>query len=420
MVLVFSPYEHPKLHFALSEIFVRRASIPYQITCNADFFIHSAHGFKVNYSEDELPGIRMYNSGWLDHQGLDPYFKPAFSLQNGLPSLFPDTGNSRFDLFAACFWLLSRYEEYQPFQGDAYGRFCLRNSCLPAAWATNNHLDIQIRLFLETLGLEQKNAFRVVPTADIDIAFKYLARPLLIRMGGFLRDLLFRREHLAERRSMNQGGRDPYDVFAWICAAFRPFPDARIFWQMNRSRNGLDRQVNIRDSMFLQRLRECSAHITPGIHPSWDSNSMEQQLTTEIKALESACGQHINHSRQHFLACRFPDTFRRLNEAGIQWDYTLGWPEQPGFRAGTAWPFAFYDVLRDRQEALNFMPSCAMDVSYKNYLSMSAEQAAAHGNMLKEKARSEGGVFCFIVHNESMSNIGPWKGWQQVAEAWMS
>lgn len=420
MVLVFSPYVHPKLHFALSEIFLRRAGTPFQITNNPDQFLRSEASVKINYSEEKLPGTGLYNSGWLNHKHLDPDFKPAYSLQNNQPCLFPETGNKRFDLFATCFWLLSRYEEYQPFRGDAYGRFCLKDSCLPREWATENFLDVQINRFLNNIGLQPKDEFRIIPTADIDIAFKYLARPPHIRVAAFLRDLLIRRENLAERTLMKQQGHDPYDVFNWLCTAFRPFPDARIFWQMNRSRNGKDRQVNVKHALFRQRVQASSAQIKSGIHPSWDSNSNEKQLHEEISALEQIIGQKIVESRQHFLACRFPQTFRNLIKAGIHWDYTLGWAEQAGFRAGTAWPFAFYDVLQDRPESLTFIPSCIMDVSCRNYLGLNAAESARLGCILREKTRQEGGVFCFIVHNESMSETGDWQGWQQVAEAWMS
>ena len=178
--------------------------------------------------------------------------------------------------------------------------------------------------------------------------------------------------------------------------------------------------MNIKHPLFRQRLQECSVQIPAGIHPSWDSNNNESQLMKELKALEQSLGHDVRCSRQHFLACSFPHTFRNLVKAGIQWDYTLGWAEQAGFRAGTAWPFAFYDVLQDKQESLTFIPTCIMDVSCRNYLGLDVGASARLGCELRDKARSEGGVFCFIVHNESMSETGKWNGWRQVAEAWMS
>jgi hypothetical protein len=420
MVLVFSPFDHPKLHFVLSEIFVRRCGMPFQITCDQAFFVKTANQLKINYSREQLPGIQIYQSGWLLHEGLDPHFKPGYSLQSGLPCLFPDTGNNRFDLFAACFWLLSRYEEYQAFRGDTYGRFSLKDSCLPADWTSEPFLDIHIRKFLNQLGLEPKNEFRIIPTADIDIAFKFLARTPKLRFAGLLRDLLFSRQNLAERKQMRIQNSDPYDVYDWLCGHFRGFPDARIFWQMNRSRNEKDRQVNIRHPLFLQRLKTCAAQVKPGIHPSWESKTNAAQLHKEKTALERSIGHQVCDSRQHFLAFSFPQTFRNLVQAGITRDFSLGWPERAGFRAATSWPFAFYDVLRDKQETLCFIPSCAMDVTLKDYMGLNAEEAILLGTDLKEKARLEGGVFCFIIHNESMSDTGSWKGWRKVAEAWMA
>jgi hypothetical protein len=420
MVLLFCPYKHPKLQFALSEIFGRRAPLDCQITTNAEEYTRAETPFKINYSDLNLPGLRIYNSGWLNHAGLDVHFKPAFAVQGGTPCLFPETGNQHFDLFAMCFWLLSRYEEYQPFTGDRYGRFCLKDSCLSAAWAELNYLDIQVNRLFHALGIAVEKTFQIIPTADIDIAFKYAARPGHIRFAGYMRDFFFNRKNLKERQAARASGHDPYDVYAWLRKMFKPYPEARIFWQMNRSRNGKDRQVNIRHPLFLECVKECSAEITPGIHPSWESNRNGEQLSEEIKALASRVGKKLMHSRQHFLACRFPETFRRLDTAGIRYDYTMAWAEQPGFRAGTAYPFAFYDVLQDTATPLCFIPTCAMDVSYASYRGMSAAEAAQHGLKLRALIQQEGGVFCFIVHNESMSETGPWQGWKQVVEAWLS
>ena len=46
-----------------------------------------------------------------------------------LPYFFPSNNSDwHFDIFAAAFYLLSRYEEYLPNQADAHGRFAAENS----------------------------------------------------------------------------------------------------------------------------------------------------------------------------------------------------------------------------------------------------------------------------------------------------
>ena len=49
----------------------------------------------------------------------------VISQWKGLPVFFQTTSDSDipFDVFAASFFLVSRYEEYLEFQPDAHGRF---------------------------------------------------------------------------------------------------------------------------------------------------------------------------------------------------------------------------------------------------------------------------------------------------------
>ena len=69
----------------------------------------------------------------------------------GLPCIFKTYGDSvlPFDLFAASFYLVSRYEEYLPFTNDQFGRFSANQS---VAWqrgffgkAFNKYLDRKVK-----------------------------------------------------------------------------------------------------------------------------------------------------------------------------------------------------------------------------------------------------------------------------------
>ena len=47
---------------------------------------------------------------------------------NGNKAFFKTEGDFPFDIFAASFYLFSRYEEYLPHQKDMYGRYAHENS----------------------------------------------------------------------------------------------------------------------------------------------------------------------------------------------------------------------------------------------------------------------------------------------------
>ena len=54
-------------------------------------------------------------------------------------------------------------------------------------------------------------------------------------------------------------------------------------------------------------------------------------------------------SRFHYIKMHFPESYRNLITAGINEDYSMGYPEEPGFRAGIARPFYFYDIVEEKK-----------------------------------------------------------------------
>ena len=91
----------------------------------------SFDGAKINYShhqvaEDEfniIPASEILFEQQLCEQKINLAENSAYKV------LFPSEGSDfSFDIFAASFFLLSRYEEYLPHQKDEYGRFAHNES----------------------------------------------------------------------------------------------------------------------------------------------------------------------------------------------------------------------------------------------------------------------------------------------------
>ena len=419
MVAVFCEAVFPGLEYALNEVFLRRAGVHWELLNDAEAFRQHPASCKLNYSQQALPGVHVPHSHWPDSAAIDPHFKPPMALRHGFLCLFPEESGKGFDVFAMVFWFLSRYEEYQPFRGDALGRFSPEDSCIPAEWQGFPLVDMAVNHYLQQLGLEPDLKTENAPTVDIDIAFRFAGRDALRSLGASARDLLKNPDVFSQRVKAMVSGRDPWDSFSWFTERMQHLPTARVFWQLHHGRNPHDKQVRIRHPRFIRRFDEVSQRITCGMHPSWDSHEKPGQWERECEAFLELAGHAPEHSRQHFLRFRFPDTFRRLEQAGIRYDYSMGWPSLPGFRAGTSKPFAFYDLLQQEERKLIFIPSCIMDVSCRQYQGMDPETAIRTGELLKTRIAAVGGIFCFIFHNESLGETEPWRGWRQVFEAWM-
>jgi hypothetical protein len=113
---------------------------------------------------------------------------------------------------------------------------------------------------------------------------------------------------------------------------------------------------------------------------------------------------------------RFPETYRTLIDNDITDDYTMGYSGDVGFRASICTPFYFYDLDREQITNLRVHPFAVMEATLKYYLKIKPEEALKYIAPLVQEAKAVDGVFMSLWHNESLSNIPPWEGWQDVYE----
>ena len=163
-------------------------------------------------------------------------------------------------------------------------------------------------------------------------------------------------------------------------------------------------------------IKDISSKAVTGIHPSFASNQMPEKITVEKKRLKEITGDEVTKSRQHFLKLRFPDTYRNLLAAGITDDYTMGFAEDIGFRAGLCTPFLWYDLKEEKQTGLTVHPFAVMDGTLNNYLKLSPEQAVEKVKGIIQEVKNVKGEFITIWHNETLSDWREWKGWRDVYE----
>ena len=122
-------------------------------------------------------------------------------------------------------------------------------------------------------------------------------------------------------------------------------------------------------------------------------------------------------SRQHFLKLTFPNTYRHLIQVGIQSDYTMGYADNIGFRAGIATPFYWYDLENEAMTNLKIYPFQVMEVTLKEYLKLSPEEAIVYVKPLIEATKAVGGTFTTLWHNSTLSETEGYEGWRRVYEA---
>ncbi len=377
----------------------------------------SVQGIRINYSHEEVEGSLQVIPHTLLFEENIREFTPEVNHWKGIPVLFSRHAPSYlpFDPFAAAFWMASRYEEYLPFAPDRHDRFTAdqslasRNGFLgePVVHLWANSLAAAIRQFYPQYEV-RPHAFSFQPTIDVDIAWAYLHRSLLRSSGGFARSLAGgRAKELTERWKVLRGKQhDPYDQFEVLLALHREHK-LNATWFVEVGKHGkYDKNIDPRNKAFRKLIAGLAAGNEVGLHPSYASHLDEKAVLQEKNQLENITGKPIHKSRQHFLRLRFPYTYETLIKYGFTEDYSMGFPDQPGFRAGLCVPFPWFNLEKNRIENLTIVPFGIMDVTLSKYMNLSAKDALVRCITLIDRVKQVNGRFVSIWHNQPAM---PWK-----------
>lgn len=426
MILVFSEKITPRLEYIARFIFSEILQTDILFTTNASEF-RASRLPKINYSPKKLDNelfvsphellfqneIYPENLKQINSGGINEFFKT--SPESDLP----------FDLLAASFYLVSRYEEYPETGFDLYGRYPASKSILtkfnllkkPVVDIWANELAGKLRDKYPQLVLRKRKPL-FISTIDIDNAWAYRHKGFW-RTGGAIAKALLKGNfaEVANRVKVLTGKeQDPYDTYSFLNDVFNGHEKQTHFFFLLGNYARYDKNISPANKHFRQLIREIAGKYPVGIHPSFFSGTEKKNLITEIQRLETTTGEKVKRSRQHYLKLTLPETYRRLIGAGIEEDFSMGYASHPGFRAGTCTPFLFYDLPREQATNLKVVPFQMMDVMLRNYLQLNPEESLEEIGQLMNEVKNAGGTFVSIWHNENLNNQGRWEGFRQVFE----
>ena len=427
-IILFSPNHSPRLDYVLKVIFEHINPHPYECLYDEKAYLRSS-GAKINYSKAPIDPTEV----WINPETL--LFETNLASQpvqvkwvDGCPWLhFGEKNNGQLpaDVFASSFYLLSRYEEYLPFTPDRHGRFTAANS-LAQREGFLQFAVVQrwVRALFQALQAQhsefqwQPLAYHFAPTYDVDMPWLFCHRPWWKQVGGALKDLVLGKIQRLQHRWKAWGNphSDPFYTFEQLMDWHNKYNLNPRFFFLLGDASTYDTNPSYHLPAQQALIRELAALYPVGIHPSYLSNAQPARIQMEKDRLEKIVDLPITDSRQHFLKLRFPETYRRLIAAGIQVDYSMGYADDTGFRAGTGVPFPWYDLEQEECSALMIHPFVAMDVTLQQYLGLHAEEALARIKDLHQEVSSSGGPLCLLWHNSSFYGEAGWVGWKEMYE----
>jgi hypothetical protein len=422
---------NPRIEYAFRHIFGNTLGWDYMVHNTLEVFA-DVQGLKFNYSntpsDDALcmvPHDIVYQND-IQEQNI------KLEWVENLPVFFKTRVNTLwdYDIIAMAFYILSRYEEYLPFEPDPYGRYKAKKSLafrydflqIPVLdyWAIRLGRAIASKAGVEFI--QYNKSYNLLSTIDIDQAWAFDHKSWR-NLPGMFNDLIRFQGAAFVRRltTMFKVSIDPFHCFSYIHVLHqRSNVDLMYFVLLSAKA----RKEDANHPVDLQVFRDFLLHLSDGypvfLHPSLAAFEEERVLKNEKNNLEIIIDRPITKSRQHFLCLRFPNTYRSLISAGIQEDYSMMYHDHAGFRAGTSFPFSWYDLERECNTQLIIHPPCLMDVNLKLHQKLSIEESLKQITDLKAHVRNVNGCFQFIWHNSSLSEIYGWKGWREVYEFLLS
>ena len=422
MLLIYLPAITKRSEYVFELIFKNELGLEYLATTDTDKF-DTHHQEKINYSSTRIgEEIFIKSSSVLFEQSIKKINVTTGTIDD-VPVLFADAScDVGFDIFAAVFYMVSRYEEYLPFAPDKHGRFKASDSLA----YQNNFLqypivDIWIKYFKNKLAEKfpslkfRSSTFNPIFTYDIDIAYAFKGRNIYRQTGAIVKDILkLKFKNIFNRLSLLSAKKDPWDVYDFLKETIVRNNLNSIFFFLLGDYSTHDKNISYDHPLMTELIRKVSAFSDIGLHPSYKSSTTPGKMLTEKIRLEIISNKQITKSRQHYLKFNLPDTYNQLAAAGIMKDYSMGFAEMPGFRAGTCKPFYFYDLRNERSTLFKVFPITCMEASFLYYSKRKPAESLDIILALINEVKKVDGTFISIWHNNTVSDDSVFKEWKWV------
>jgi len=143
-----------------------------------------------------------------------------------------------------------------------------------------------------------------------------------------------------------------------------------------------------------------------GFHPSYRTSDEPALLAQELARLRRACAAAGVEparwgGRQHFLRWRAPASWRAWEEAGLDYDSSVGWADAIGFRSGTCREHPVFDLEAGRPLGLRERPLVVMEGSFFQ-TGLPAKDIPGRVAALRRAVERVGGELSLLWHNSRL------------------
>lgn len=394
--------------------------IPVEFTTTIeDFIAHKA--LKLSYTKQPLSNELFIRS----HELL---FEAGFSDLEINVQKWDDTigffstserSHLPYDIFAASFYLMSRYEEYLPHVKDAYGRYAATESlAFKHQFLNQPVVDIWAYKFKSVLMAHfpdykfPEQSYKVIPIIDVPMAYLFKHKGIIRTIGGVLNDIYRLNFKRLSRRILVilQLKRDNYDTFDTLISLQKQSNLRFLFLFLIGKFSTYDKNISINKSEFRSLIKSVGDYCSIGLKFSFASIDHLELMKEERDKFNLVTNRKTTVSRNSYSKVNLPQAYRNLLELDIEEDYTMGYVNQLGFRAGTCTPFYFYDLDNEIETPLKIYGYHCNDYALLQHKSLLDKTETL--NKLITEVKKVNGTFIPVFHNYTFSADQRWNGFE--------
>ena len=416
MLLIYSYKRSPRLRYIAKQLFERTLGIRVRVTLKTEEF-EAHNGPKFSYGKEPLNNeLFIQSADLLFEQGVS---EDVVRIKDwdGVPCFFmchhPDSAVP-FDILAASFYMLTRYEEYLPQVKDALGRFMAKSSLahqhgflqIPVVdiWA------LRIKQVLDNryndINWEARN-FEVELICEVNEAFAYIKKGWFRTFEDLILDLWkLKFNRIIDRIKVLLGFmKDPFHTYNYMVnMARKNKANLRVFFGLGNY-SSHEKSINSDSSTYQRLIKSIADYCPVGSRLSFDSQKNIVEFKIEKKRFEQITHRPASHTLCQYAKISLPNTYRTLIEHEVTTDYSMGYHDYAGFRAGTCTPFLFYDLDYEIQTPLQVVPFCLSKNMFANITS--SEKGIEQASQLINSVKQVNGKAVIHLQNDMFDTTDP-------------
>jgi len=378
MILVYTSQQTSRLTYVFKQLFEEILGIDVGFTNTVDAFV-AYEGPKFNYAASPFgEGFFVEAHPLLFEHGINPQ-EITFSKWNGLPTFFQTSKKSKlpFDIFAASFYLLTRYEEHLPYVKNDQGQFDPQQSsavqggflALPLVDLWAEALYVTLQEAFPSMPPLKKHKTPMTPLFQVNNPFRFKHKSILgtlIESAGLLWNLNLK-SLLQQLLVVTRVRKDPHEEFPGLLKDFSDGSAAPVFF-FSFSHSSDDpfgiSPFNKRYQSFVKHVADYAKTFLLIQAPSYpltaDVSEQKEGLVQLIHRTINAV--RIKNGLQHHST-----DYEALAEQKFTLDYSMGYATEVGFRASTAVPFYYFNLKEEYQTPLQIVPVVASTTALQKH-----------------------------------------------------